>query len=319
MKENKEMRNTLLLIAVIVSIGFFIVVGFYSNRKNERYIISVIAGELHSERWAVLQQGLEKAGNDYNAQINFYTITDSSSGEEQAALIRRELEKQVDALIISAVDSKRITEVLQGKSSSTKIFLIESDLNPGLLYPQIAANNYEMGYQLGEELVRQIGTEAMRIGIIMETDKTTAQEERLQGLQDSFLGHTNIAVEWIVKNDSRPDEANWYYHTIPVDGVVALDCISTGEAIEIVEKNEEKAAIYGFGNTESNIYYLDKNIIKALAVPNEYDMGYLSVKNAVQKIEKNVTQDFTEIEYLIINKDTLYQEDNQRIVFPFVQ
>lgn len=319
MKDNKEMKNTLLLIGIIVSIGFFIIAGFYSNRKSERYIVSVIAGEAHSERWAVLQQGLEKAGNDYNAQINFYTISDSEDGEEQAALIRRELEKQVDALIISAVDSQKITEVLQEKNSNTEILLIEGDLEPGFLYPQIAADNYEMGYQLAEEVIRQTDTGDIRIGIIMETEKTSAQAERLKGLQDAFSEHSDIAVEWVVKNDNRPDEANWYYNTIPVDGIIALDCVSTEEAIEIVGRNDTKAAIYGFGNTESNIYYLDKNIIKALAVPNEYEMGYLSVKNAVQKIERKLTQDFTEVEYLIVNKDTLYQEDNQRIVFPFVQ
>jgi ribose transport system substrate-binding protein len=310
MNDKKEIRNILLLVFGIIIVGALIIAKFYGNNQKERYNISVIAGEAHAERWVVLQQGLEKAGNDYNAQINFYTVVNGKDAREQKDLINRELEKKVDAIIVCAVDSQEIQEVLQKSERRTPIILIETDLKPGHLYSQVSPDNYEMGYHLGEEFVRQQEGKETTAGILIDNDKIAAQQERLKGFEDALASAKNITIEW---------KASDYQSNERVDNIIGMDCVGTQNATEISKVNNEKISIYGFGNAEANIYYMDKGIIKALVVPNDFNMGYLSVQNAVQAVEKDMVYKNTIVEYIVVTGDTLHNEENQRIIFPLVQ
>lgn len=60
-------------------------------------------------------------------------------------------------------------------------------------------------------------------------------------------------------------------------------------------------------------------MIKVLVVPNEFNMGYLSVQNAVQAVEKDTAYKKTIVEHIVVTGDTLHKEENQRIIFPIVQ
>ncbi|WMC94060.1 substrate-binding domain-containing protein [Kineothrix sp. MB12-C1] len=310
MNDKKEIRNILILVLIIAAVSTLIIVRFYGNNQNERYNISVIAGESHAERWIVLQQGVEKAGNDYNAQINFYTVANGGDAKEQKELINRELEKKVDAIIICAVDSREIQEVLQGNERRTPVILIETDLKPGHLYSQVSPDNYEMGYHLGEEFVRQQEGEETTAAILIDNDKIAAQQERVEGFEKALASAKNITIKW---------RASDYQSSEQVDNIISMDCVGTQSAIEISRAHNEKIRVYGFGNAETNIYYMDKGMIKVLVVPNDFNMGYLSVQNAVQAVEKDTAYKRTIVEHIVVTGDTLHKEENQRIIFPIVQ
>ena len=278
--------------------------------KRSGIIFRLLRGEAHAERWIVLQQGVEKAGNDYNAQINFYTVVNGGDAGEQKELITRELEKKVDAIIVCAVDSQEIQEMLQESERRTPIILIETDLKPGYLYSQVSPDNYQMGYHLGEEFVRQQEGKETTAGILIENDKMAAQQERLKGFEEALVSAKNITIKW-----RKAD----YRGNAQVDNIIGMDCVGTQNAAEISKVYNEKINIYGFGNTEANIYYMDKGIIKALVVPNDFNMGYLSVQNAVQAVEKDTAYKKTVVEHIVVTGNTLYNEENQRIIFPLVQ
>lgn len=310
MNDKKEIRNIFILVIIIAVVGASIIARFYGNNQKERYNISVIAGEAHAERWIVLQQGIEKAGNDYNAQINFYTVVNGGDAGEQKDLINRELEKKVDAIILCAVDSGEIQKVLQENERRTPVILIETDLKPGHLYPRVSPDNRQMGYHLGKEFIRQQAGKETTAGILIDNDKIAAQQERLEGFEEALASAGNITIEW---------KASGYQSNKQVDNIIGMDCVGTQNAVEISKFHNEKISIYGFGNAEANIYYTDKGIIKALVVSNDFNMGYLSVQNAVQAAEKNTAYKNTIVEHIVVTGDTLHNEENQRIIFPLVQ
>ncbi len=80
------------------------------------------------------------------------------------------------------------------------------------------------------------------------------------------------------------------------------------------------ARCYGVGSSEKNVYYLDKGWIQTLVVPNEFNMGYQSMEAiAKQLIYHMDTTRSSKVNYLVVDREHLYDADIQKVLFPIVQ
>ena len=315
---NSGLKNTFLLILVITVISGIIILGFYQTNLEKQYSVSVVLGESNTERWAVLLQGLEKASNDYNIQLNIYTITDVTNIEEQTALIRRELEKQLDAILICAANSKIVMEAIQSQNTRTQVVLLETDLNPTQIYPLVSADNYQMGYDMGKYISNSY-EQHQRIGVTYSNAYTVSNKERLQGFQDAIEESEHCKIVWNSEIRDPIYQQNFERMSLDLNCLVALDCQSTENITNHAIEKDLGIKLFGVGNTETNIYYLDKGVITALLIPNEFNMGYLGLETAFLKITGKKVDDQIKVEHMIVEEETLYNEKTQRLVFPFVQ
>ena len=107
----------------------------------------------------------------------------------------------------------------------------------------------------------------------------------------------------------------------PVDVLVAMENDETEQAVDfLLESPEISSRLYGEGRSEKNVYYLDKGVIQALIVPNEYYMGYKSVDILVQELENAaVPGEETEVDFLSVTKDRMYDDDVVKILFPTIR
>ena len=107
----------------------------------------------------------------------------------------------------------------------------------------------------------------------------------------------------------------------PVDVLITLENSETERAVDfLLETTENTFRLYGEGRSEKAVYYLDKGIIEALIVPNEFYMGYQSVMILAQKLKfftsgaENETVDF-----LTVTDENLYDRDVEKILFPTIR
>ena len=109
----------------------------------------------------------------------------------------------------------------------------------------------------------------------------------------------------------------------PVDILITLGNAETETAVDYLQADtsyKQQFMIYGEGCSDKTVYYLDKGIIKSLVVPNEFNMGYQSVHAIAEQIKyKFSSAESTTVESLVINRQNLYDEENQKILFPIVQ
>ena len=109
----------------------------------------------------------------------------------------------------------------------------------------------------------------------------------------------------------------------PVDILIVLG----NDELEMVmdefaagEPTDGKCVVYGVGSSEKTVYYLDKGWIDTLVVPNEFNMGYQSMEAiAGQLIYHTDVVEKCEVDYLVVDRTNLYDEDIQKILFPIVQ
>ena len=140
------------------------------------------------------------------------------------------------------------------------------------------------------------------------------------GMLDGSKDEEWYPVSVIVENSSS-DRFTSFREGLERDIVVSLDNDRTEQAVDYLQAQEQtEFGLYGIGCSEKNVYYLDKGVIGALVVPNEFNIGYLSAAAIAGQLREPLSSAKTEkVGFLTITKDNLYDEENQKILFPIVQ
>ena len=88
------------------------------------------------------------------------------------------------------------------------------------------------------------------------------------------------------------------------------------ELAQIKKENKLELELYGMGRTNKILSYLEEDIINSVAVQNEFNLGYLGVKIAVDKLNNKDTSGKT-IDFSIINKSNMYRDNNRKNTISF--
>lgn len=292
--------------------------GYMSNgEKKETYHVSVILESNNSERWSVLKQGIENAAKDYNVEINFTTVSVDTGITECINIIKRELKNGTNGFIFDLGNNKKLVKELDNILLDTQVVMIESEIPIAKGYSYIAPDNHQMGYDLGHNLLLH-KKQGETIGVVVGNKRKNSNVERKNGLI-AAIGEKNIS--WIIEEEEEvsKEQIQLKMEEYPVDYMVGLNSIVTEELLDIAKISESLGTVYGVGNTDKIVYYLDQGLVGGLVAPNEYIMGYMSVKSMFNRLNYNTSGEGMAIDYLVINKENLYDVENQKLMFPMVQ
>lgn len=312
----------LVLMAIIVwaSYGMLNV-----GKSEEEYNVTVIVDDSNNERWTAFRQGLEQAAGDYNMDLNYVSTGKLSSMDEELALMQRELENGADGIIVQAISGEEDMWKLEEVSAQVPVFLVESDVIPEEVYAIVGPDNLAMGGAIANAVKDDFG-EALsgkKIGILCGNQKQLAMQQRLQGVQEGLAG-SKADIVWTIesKGDGESEATDLLADLDSVDIVITLGNAQTEQMVDYLQNmnNNVECHIYGVGCSEKVVYYLDKGIISTLVVPNEFNMGYLSMEAIAKQLYYHLSNaENSQVDYLVINKENLYEEENQKVLFPIVQ
>ena len=316
-----------ILFLVILVVTSWASYGMLNAGKGEKtYAISVIVNNSNSDRWTAMHEGLVQAAVDNHITLNFVSTGEIQDREEEETLIKRELENGADGLIIQMVSSYGVSDIIEKISSKAAIVLIESDITPEEVYTTVMPDNEAIGRAVGRSIIDDMGenVKGKKIGILCSNQSELSMVKRLKGLKSS-LDKCGAKIVWTLA--ATPDNFKVKLmekqENDPVDILVALNNDETEAAADLLqtyEAGKKKWLLYGEGCSEKNVYFLDKGIIKSLVVPNEFNMGYLSVDTIANQLKfKLASAENTQIDFLVINKNNLNNADNQKVLFPIVQ
>jgi ribose transport system substrate-binding protein len=319
-----NLKVVLAIALLLVLMGILIISSYLyindTSRKNDTAKISVIVyGSGASDRWSTLKQGLDQGALDFHAEINFVTTTDEKDASEQSGLIEREIANGSQGIILAAADSRELSGMVREYAAEVPVVLVETSIKnaEGLTY--ISADNYSMGLNIGRSVYLS-GDENKTVAVYVDNLQRNSVSERYEGLLDS-LQYTDCTIKpW--EPEEETDIAAFLKAKLeeePVDVIVALDDRSLEAVIDAVQAAESSVDVYGIGSTNKIVHYLDYGLIKSIVFQNEFNMGYLSVQEAVRSIGQEEKKPDIDIEFRTVNKVTMYLPKNQRLVFPIVQ
>ncbi len=222
-------------------------------------------------------------------------------------------------------------------------YLLESINNKGevimLNFVQGAstANEREQGYDLvmaGQAKVKQLptvyteGTTESEGEVIMLNfvQGASTANEREQGYDLVMAGQAKVKQLPTVYTEGTTESAYKKAKEIikqypNLKGIVGANQYMTeGICLAIEELGlSKKIKVVGFDSSNVIIEALEKGIIEAILVQKPFNMGYLGVKVAVDLFDgKKVEQD-TDTGYKLITADTLYDTENQKLLYPIIR
>jgi ribose transport system substrate-binding protein len=322
----KIKKKLVFIILFIMLISSFLVLLNEGKKKDVKvYNFSVIIRGKNSEGWRIIKEGMEQAASEMNVNIRFLTLLEENSIKEQTELIERELNDGTDAILISPTDYNAMASTIENVRKKVPVVLFESNIETKQNIPYISCDNYELGQSLAEEIVRN-GNTRSKVSIIKSDLNCSSINERYLGFVDEIEKSKNT-YEFL---ELPRDEVQLYNKVREIIENNETDVIITFEPniLESIGKAKKyvlstnnlkyNVELYGTGSTSLIISLIEENVINSIAMQNEFNVGYLSVKASVSQIEEKSIDDSI-ITSTIINSRNMYSKENQRMLFPFVR
>lgn len=281
---------------------------------DKSYQISVIVENADDTQWSAFKYGLKMAAEDKGAEMVMVSTGASLSQEEEKKLIEEEIKNGADGVIVQPVSGEDTQQMLKKVGNKAEIMLVDDILSGIEKFPVIQPDAYAIGKTLVEELLKDYGgnLEGKTLGILNGKEGLKSSAEKEKGFIEALQG-TGAEIVW---SDTQITE-----NMPDVDFVIALDDNSLRVAGEMAAANNLHGAIvYGIGNSTQSVYYLDMGIAECLVIPDTFNVGYQSLTELVNKLEKAFYEyENQEISYTVMRKENMFSKENQEVIFTMSQ
>ncbi|ASM70450.1 sugar ABC transporter substrate-binding protein [Blautia hansenii] len=313
MKKDKKMF--IFIEAVLGTMVLFLAFLMLREKNVDKsYQISVIVENADDTQWSAFKYGLKMAAEDKGAEMVMVSTGASLSQEEEKKLIEEEIKNGADGVIVQPVSGEDTQQMLKKVGNKAEIMLVDDILSGIEKFPVIQPDAYAIGKTLVEELLKDYGgnLEGKTLGILNGKEGLKSSAEKEKGFIEALQG-TGAEIVW---SDTQITE-----NMPDVDFVIALDDNSLRAAGEMAAANNLHGAIvYGIGNSTQSVYYLDMGIAECLVIPDTFNVGYQSLTELVNKLEKAFYEyENQEISYTVMRKENMFSKENQEVIFTMSQ
>lgn len=294
------------------------------KQKDNKHYVAVIVKSTSSNFWKSVYAGASAAATEYNLTITFQGPTSEEDYTTQNMLIEQAVKDGAEVIVFSATDYNANAEAINNAAAmGVKIVVIDSDVNSSQVSCRIGTDNYKAGEMAGEAALQcEEGT--MNIGIV-NFDKNSANgQQREQGFRDvveqgrpkaTIIDSINV---YSVTEDAKAGTLLMLEQHPEINVIATFNewtSLGVGYAIE-EKKASEDTVVIAFDNNVVSVGMLETGEVDALIVQNPYAMGYLGIENAYWLINDMKLKD-TQIDTAttLINRDNMFDEDHQRVLF----
>ena len=316
-------HKSLLIIGILTVAFLSLVVSLFypaSPREEKHSKVSMIVYGEDSERWENMRQGAALVCKEKNADLSMMTTLSENDPEEQIEIIEREIEDGADAMVIAACDSNRLKSYFDENHPRIPVVFVETLETGEGDFLSIAPDDYEMGKKIGEEIVGN-ESDIVTVAVISGNMEKDSVLLRRKGLLDTIDGKVGKIIDWNQGEKTSPVTRTFIQKAIvseATDVIVTFDNTITDSLLDALTNLNKHSKIYSVSTSNMAVYYLNNGEIKALGFPNEFSMGYLAAFYATDEAGAKKLYPDRKIDYKIIRKETMYDKDNQALLFPFV-
>ena len=318
---SKNRKYALLIAAGAILFAWFIFGWDGLPRQEEEHIRQIsylYRSNSVEETQQAAKQGIEQAAKDYKCEITATAFNPAITAKEQ-----KEVENGAEAILIEPLDDKKVAQELKKVGKQVPIVQINSWIRDEAAkgIERVHVDYYKMGEELARKVHKDVGSGG-RI-LLLKSDMNYADmEEACLGVKD-YLKEQNAIVEEYSMTAAEQKWAGTVPDIMKRTDVSAIITFGTIQ-LELCGKIKKEglalgdARVYGIGKSNQIISYLEEGKISAIGVSSEYSAGYLSTTKALG-IDLRDTGREREIDFSVIDGESIYTTENQRLLFPFVQ
>lgn len=260
-----------------------------SFKKEDKPKVVVILKALNTDYWKSMKAGADKAFDDFDIDGKVIAPASEYRVTEQIDMLKSVLKQNPDALIVApSQPAVAIPLLVEYHKKRIPVLLADTDAQWEGQTTFIGTDNYTLGKKAGE-LLGSLLYPGDQVAIIEGTSVSTVTSERVKGAKEALeaagieivteqpgydeFGNVKSVMKLILKN--HPD----------IKGVFATDDIITLAALKVIEKKRLKIPVVGTDGIRDMIKSIQARRINASVAQNPYDMGYISVAQALRAIK----------------------------------
>lgn len=315
------------LVIVILSMAFltiFIITSGIEENKPVRIVCITKVIDENNDFWSALIEGAYVAAKEYDVELTVVAPSAEEDYEKQNELIMNAIEEDPDAIVLAPANYTETTEIAKKvKEKGIKLILIDSAMDETVEESIIATDNFQAGVKMGK-FVKELLIENSNIAIVNHVKGSSTAMEREEGLRYA-LGEEVKRISGVVYSDSDFEKAfnltkQLLENNPEIDMIAGLNEYSAvGAARAISEmKLSDQVKIIGFDSSEEEIRLLEEGIFEGIVVQKPFNMGYLGVETAYQKVKGGYVSKNIDSGSELITKENMYTEENQKLLFPFI-
>ena len=289
--------------------------------------IVLLAKSRNGDFWNTLKMGAEAAAKEFNISLVFDGPSSEDDVRGQRKLMRNYLANGMDALVVAPSDYELLVpDVNAVIREGVPVVSVDSDVNSREISSYIGIDNYDAGRKAASKLQELSGNKAHHFIILSSSVGGRSEGQRVAGIKDEFAA----AADKVVANlyDCESDVLKCAQRTRSllksgerVDGILALNAAaSVGAASALQELGlNGSVKLVAFENSIEELEWLQEGVVQATLIQNPFYMGYLSVKTALAAANHQKVKARIVTETRVIDSESMFWSDNQKILFPFVK
>ena len=293
--------------AFAVLLPLFLVRTHYAARQEvRRQRIAVLTRREADVGTSVLFAGMEKAAEDSKLVLNYVMVPEEATLDEERELAAQEIADGAQALIIEPVSAAGSGSMAEALSQRAVVVLLgeQADTEAAGRYGSVSADNYAIGVALGKEILRGAEARGGSVALLPASGVRGSVEQRRQGVQEALRG-SGISLQEEAEGAAI---------------VAGLEDSALTEALSYALTAKDRPLVYGIGNSNRNLYGLDRGDIRSMIVINEFNMGYLAVAEAKKKLSSRLREmEQLRVGDTLVSRDNMYSAENQKLLFPLVR
>jgi len=324
-----ETKKLLAIVLAVVAItlaggyGMAALRGDHPGRPPE--VTVVIKSKSQSmEFWQVLTEGVYVAAKEFGVNAKVVGPQRETDVDVQIDILKQVIREKPDAILLAATDYNRIVPLAEEiDEAGIPLMTVDSGVNSDIPRSFIATDNVEAGKKAGSKLAELVEGPA-KVAVISYVKETATQIERERGVREILEADERFDIVGTYYSDG---DENIAYETTKellrkhpdLAGVVGLNepsSVGAGRAIKDMGRRGE-VKLVGFDSSIDEVRLLEEGIIQATVVQRPFNMGYLSIKTAVDLMAGKKVPAVIDTGSLVVTKSNMYEDENQQLLFPF--
>lgn len=315
-----------LFLSAVLTLAFLSGCTKAEKTSSDNLNVAIITKGSDSDFWSDLKDGALSAATEFNVKITFEGPDNESDCETQNKMIESAAARNVDAIVLSAIDYDKNAEAVEkAAQKGIKIITVDSDVDVNEKELFIGTDNLSAGEKTAEvvkKLCPDSGT--VNIGIVNSGKNTENSNLRLKGFMTGISNIKNAKIVGTVNvasnTESATDGAKRLLSENPEINVLIgfneWSALGVGNAIKELGVKDKVVGI-GFDNNTKCVSMLESGELDTLIVQNPFSMGYLAVSNAARILSGKKTESVIKTDVYIVNRENMFTPDVQKILFSF--
>lgn len=319
-------KNMLIVLSFIFVIMFSLIIKDYvtKNEKPKIYMIVKVDRPLDNNFWDMIKIGSETAVKEFNCDFTYKGPVNEDDVQSQINIIEDAIKQKPDVIILAADDYNALDSIAKEiKKAKITLITIDSDIDSKLRKSFLGTNNLAAGKEIGNKLANLLNKKG-NVAIINFINNSSPAIDREKGFTEEISNFPNVKIVSTQFCDGSVEKSYEITKALlksdtSIKGIFGANQQSLeGIAKAVKELGKiNSVKIVGFDSSYTIISDLENGIIDAIVVQRPYNMGYLSVKSAVDAIKGKVLPSNIYTNFQLITKDNIYTPENEKLLFPF--